>query len=137
MGSGGNAGGQTSVTIIRGLAIEEISLRDVFKILFKELRVSLLCGIALGIVTFGKMLLIDRLILGNDGVTVDIAAVVSFTLLVTIIVAKLVGCLLPILAKRLGLDPAVMASPFITTIVDALSLLIYLGIASAIIPGLN
>lgn len=137
MGSGGNAGGQTSVTIIRGLAIEEINLRDVFKILFKELRVSLLCGVALGIATFGKMMLIDRLILGNNAVTVNIAAVVSFTLLVTIIVAKLVGCLLPLLAKRLGLDPAVMASPFITTIVDALSLLIYLGIASAIIPGLN
>lgn len=137
MGSGGNAGGQTSVTIIRGLAIEEINLRDVFKILFKELRVSLLCGAALGVATFGKMLLIDRLMLGNDDVTVNIAAVVSFTLIVTIIVAKLVGCLLPLLAKRLGLDPAVMASPFITTIVDALSLLIYLGIACAMIPGLN
>ncbi len=137
MGSGGNAGGQTSVTIIRGLAIEEIKLRDVFKILFKELRVSLLCGLALGIATFVKMLLIDRLLLRNDAVTINIAAVVSFTLIVTIIVAKLVGCLLPLLAKRLGLDPAVMASPFITTIVDALSLLIYLGIASAIIPGLN
>ena len=137
MGSGGNAGGQTSVTIIRGLAIEEINLRDIFKILFKELRVSLLCGTVLGIATFGKMLLIDRLMLGNDAVTVNISAVVSFTLIVTIIVAKLVGCLLPLLAKRLGLDPAVMASPFITTIVDALSLLIYLGIATAFIPGLN
>ena len=137
MGSGGNAGGQTSVTIIRGLAIEEIQLRDVFKIFFKELRVSLLCGAVLGLATFGKMLLIDNLILGNDAVTVDISAVVAFTLLITIIVAKLVGCLLPVLAKRLGLDPAVMASPFITTIVDALSLLIYLGIAGAIIPGLN
>jgi len=101
------------------------------------LRVSLLCGAALGIATFVKMLLIDNLMLGNDAVTVNISAVVSFTLIVTIIVAKLVGCLLPLLAQRLGLDPAVMASPFITTIVDALSLLIYLGIASAIIPGLN
>lgn len=137
MGSGGNAGGQTSVTIIRGLAIEEITLGDIFRILFKELRVSVLCGFALGIATFAKMLLIDNLMLGNDAVTVDIAAVVSFTLLITIIVAKLVGCLLPLLAKRLGLDPAVMASPFITTIVDALSLLIYLGIAGAIIPGIN
>ena len=137
MGSGGNAGGQTSVTIIRGLAIEEINLRDVFKILFKELRVSILCGSVLGIATFGKMLLIDRLMLGNNDVTVNIAAVVSFTLIITIIVAKLVGCLLPLLAKKFGLDPAVMASPFITTIVDALSLLIYLGIATALIPGLN
>ena len=137
MGSGGTAGGQTSVTIIRGLAIEEIGLKDIFRILFKELRVSLLCGVALGIATFAKMLLIDNLMLQNDAVTVDIAAVVGFTLLVTIVVAKLVGCLLPLLAKRLGLDPAVMASPFITTIVDALSLLIYLGIAGAIIPSIN
>ncbi len=137
MGSGGNAGGQTSVTIIRGLAIEELGLRDIFKILFKELRVSILCGTVLGVVTFGKMLLIDRLMLGNDDVTVNISAVVSFTLIITIIVAKLVGCLLPLFAKRLGLDPAVMASPFITTIVDALSLLIYLGIATALIPGLK
>ena len=137
MGSGGNAGGQTSVTIIRGLALEEIQMRDIFRILFKELRVSLLCGLVLAIATFGKMMLIDNLLLGNSDVTVTIAAVVSFTLLVTIVVAKLVGCLLPVLAKRVGFDPAVMASPFITTIVDALSLLIYLGIATAIIPGLN
>ena len=137
MGSGGNAGGQTSVTIIRGLAIEEIQMRDIFRILFKELRVSLLCGVALGIATFAKMMLIDNLLLGNSDVTTMIAMVVSFTLLVTIVVAKLVGCLLPVLAKRLGLDPAVMASPFITTIVDALSLIIYLGIASAMIPGLK
>ena len=137
MGSGGNAGGQTSVTIIRGLAIEEISLRDVFKILFKELRVSILCGAVLGAATFVKMLLIDNLLLRNDEININIAAVVSFTLVITIIVAKLVGCLLPLFAKRLGLDPAVMASPFITTIVDALSLLIYLGIAGALIPGLN
>ena len=137
MGSGGNAGGQTSVTIIRGLAIEEIKLGDIFKILFKELRVSLLCGVVLGAATFAKMMLIDNLMLGNDAVTVEISVVVSFTLLITIIVAKLVGCCLPILAKRVGLDPAVMASPFITTIVDALSLLIYLGIATAMIPGLK
>lgn len=137
MGSGGNAGGQTSVTIIRGLAIEEIQMRDILKILFKEVRVSLLCGVALGIATFAKMMLIDNLLLGNTQVTMLISLVVSFTLCVTIIVAKLVGCLLPILAKRLGLDPAVMASPFITTIVDALSLLIYLGIATSIIPELH
>ena len=137
MGSGGNAGGQTSVTIIRGLAIEEIGMRDIFKVLLKELSVSLLCGSVLGIATFIKMLLIDNLLLSNTEVTVEIAVVVSFTLIVTVIVAKLVGCILPILAKRLGLDPAVMASPIITTIVDALSLLIYIGIASALIPALN
>lgn len=137
MGSGGNAGGQTSVTIIRGLAIEEIALRDIFKVILKELSVSLLCGSVLGVATFVKMILIDNLMLGNSDVSVEIAVVVSFTLIVTVIVAKLVGCMLPILAKRLGLDPAVMASPIITTIVDALSLLIYIGIASALIPALK
>ena len=137
MGSGGNAGGQTSVTVIRGLAIEEISMRDIFRVLLKELSVSLLCGSVLGIATFIKMILIDNLLLGNSEVSVEIAVVVSFTLIVTVIVAKLVGCMLPIFAKRLGLDPAVMASPIITTIVDALSLLIYIGIATALIPALK
>ncbi len=136
MGSGGNAGGQASVTIIRGLALEEIKLRDIFKVIFKELRVSILCGVALSIATFGKMILIDRLMLGNSDVTYTIALVVSLTLLITIIVAKFVGCILPVLAKRIGFDPAVMASPFITTIVDALSLLIYFGIATSMIAGL-
>lgn len=138
MGSGGNAGGQTSVTIIRGLALEEIKLGDIFKILFKELRVSLLCGTTLAITTFVKMILVDWLILNNvSASTFSQAALISFvvslTLLVTIIVSKLVGCLLPVFAKRIGFDPAVMASPFITTIVDVLSLLIYFGIAFAIL----
>lgn len=137
MGSGGNAGGQTSVTIIRGLAIEEIGMRDIFRVILKELSVSLLCGSVLGIATFIKMILIDNLMLGNNEVTIEISVVVSFTLIVTVIVAKLVGCMLPILAKRIGVDPAVMASPIITTIVDALSLLIYIGIATALIPALN
>jgi magnesium transporter len=137
MGTGGNAGGQTSVTIIRGLALEEIKMRDIFRILFKELRVSLLCGITLSVATFAKMLLIDWLILKNITGQFPQAAlvcfVVSLTLLVTIIASKLVGCILPVLAKRVGFDPAVMASPFITTIVDVLSLLIYFGIAFAIL----
>lgn len=137
MGSGGNAGGQTSVTIIRGLAIEEIGMRDIFRVILKELSVSLLCGSVLGIATFIKMILIDNLMLGNNEVTIEISVVVSFTLIVTVIVAKLVGCMLPILAKRIGVDPAVMASPIITTIVDALSLLIYIGIATALIPALK
>ena len=137
MGSGGNAGGQTSVTIIRGLALEEIKMGDIFRILFKELRVSLLCGATLALATFAKMITIDWLILNNiKAETFPEAAlisfVVSFTLLVTIIASKLVGCILPVLAKRIGFDPAVMASPFITTIVDVLSLLIYFGIAFAI-----
>ncbi len=138
MGSGGNAGGQTSVTIIRGLALEEIKMGDIFRILFKELRVSLLCGLTLAATTFVKMILIDWLILNNInsstfGEASLICFVVSLTLLVTIIASKLVGCILPVLAKRLGFDPAVMASPFITTIVDVVSLLIYFGIAFAIL----
>ncbi|MBQ7760771.1 MAG: magnesium transporter [Clostridia bacterium] len=141
MGSGGNAGGQTSVTIIRGLAIDEIKLGDIFKILFKELRVSILCGATLSITTFAKIILIDHYLLKifvddsgailNLDSVIPIALAISLTVLLTIISSKLVGCLLPILAKRIKLDPAVMASPLITTIVDVLSLLIYFGIASA------
>ena len=137
MGSGGNAGGQTSVTIIRGLALEEIRMGDIFRVLFKELRVSLLCGFTLALATFAKMLLIDWLILRSINTDFTNAAIVCFvvsvTLLLTIIASKLVGCLLPIIAKRIGFDPAVMASPFITTIVDVLSLLIYFGIALTIL----
>ncbi len=133
MGSGGNAGGQTSVTIIRGLALEEIRLRDIFRIIFKELRVSIFCGGVLGVATFVKLLLIDKLLLGNAEITLTVALVVSLTIILVIIIAKLVGCILPVLAKRIGLDPAVMASPFITTIVDAISLLVYFGIATAVI----
>lgn len=133
MGSGGNAGGQTSVTIIRGLALEEIRLKDIFKIIFKELRVSIICGGVLGIATFAKLMLVDKLILGNDGINLTVALIVSLTSVLVIIIAKLVGCILPVFAKRIGLDPAVMASPFITTIVDAISLLVYFGIATAVI----
>ena len=136
MDTAGNAGGQSSVTIIRGLAIEEIRMRDIVRIMFKELRVSILCGIVLAAVNFGKIMLVDRLLFGNDEITVQVAFAICITLLFTIIVAKLVGCSLPILAKRIGFDPAVMASPFITTIVDAIALLIYFAIAASIIPGL-
>lgn len=133
MGSGGNAGGQTSVTIIRGLALEEIKLGDVFRVLLKELSTSLLCGATLAAATFAKLFIIDKWILGNSEIDLFVALAVSLTLLVTIVASKLAGCLLPILAKRIGFDPAVMASPFITTIVDVLSLLIYIGIATSII----
>lgn len=133
MGSGGNAGGQTSVTIIRGLALEEIKLGDVFKVLLKELSVSLLCGLTLAVATFSKLFLIDKWLLGNSEIDLFVALAVSLTLLVTIVASKLAGCLLPVLAKRIGFDPAVMASPFITTIVDVLSLLIYIAIATSII----
>lgn len=123
MGTGGNAGGQVSVTVIRGLSLDEIDFGDWFRVLWKELRVSLLCGVTLAAANFVKLLLIDR-------VTMDVALVVCITLVVVVLFAKVVGCLLPIAAKRIRLDPAVMASPFITTIVDALALLTYFKIAS-------
>ena len=126
MDTGGNAGSQASVSIIRGLSLNEIDYSDTLKILFKELFVGILIGITLAAANFIKLLVIDR-------VSVTIAMVVCFTLIVTVIFAKLVGCSLPVLAKRLGFDPAVMASPFITTIVDALSLMMYFKIAGVIL----
>ncbi|MBP3388770.1 MAG: magnesium transporter [Clostridia bacterium] len=133
MDTGGNCGSQASVTIIRGLSLGELEMRDILRILWKELRVSLLCGITLATANFLRIWLIDGLLLHNAGVTVAVALTVSITMLFTVIIAKLVGCSLPILAKRIGFDPAVMASPFITTIVDALSLLVYFGIATVIL----
>ncbi len=133
MGTGGNAGGQSSVTIIRGLAVEEIRMSDIISIVFKELRVSLLCSVSLAVVNFVKMMLVDNLLFKNPNITIQVAMTVSLTLVLVVIVAKIVGCTLPIIAKRIGFDPAVMASPFITTIIDAVSLLIYFNIASSIL----
>jgi len=127
MDTGGNAGGQASVTIIRGLSLGEIEYRDTLKIMWKEVRVALLCGVTLAVANFAKLLLFDK-------VGIPVALVVCLTLVVVIAIAKFVGCSLPILAKRLGFDPAVMASPFITTIVDALSLLVYFRIATILLP---
>ncbi len=132
MGTGGNSGGQSSATIIRGLAVGEIEKGDVLGIIWKEARVSLLCGAVLSVCNFIKIIVIDNMIFGN-GVSLEANLVVSLTLLATVIVAKVVGCVLPIGAKSIGLDPAVMASPFITTIVDAVSLLIYFTVASVIL----
>ena len=132
MGTGGNSGGQSSVTIIRGLAIGEIENSDILKIIWKETRVAVLCGIVLSVCNFVKIILIDNMIFHND-VSLQANFVVSITLVATIIVAKIVGCSLPVAAKKVGLDPAVMASPFITTIVDAVSLLIYFAIASVVL----
>ena len=118
------------ITIIRGLSLGDVEMKDIFKVLGKELVVSLLCGVALAVVNFGKMMLIDQgAILASGQSPVMVSLVVSLTLLITVLCAKLVGCSLPILVKRLGFDPAVMASPFVTTIVDAISLLIYFVIA--------
>lgn len=133
MGTGGNAGSQSSVTVIRSLSLEEIEFKDIFWVVFKEFRVSILAGIILGVVNFGKVLLIDGWLLKNDEINVWISLVVSITLVVTIIVAKIIGCSLPMIAKKLRLDPAVMASPFITTIVDVVSLLVYFFVASSIL----
>ncbi|MBR5871321.1 MAG: magnesium transporter [Clostridia bacterium] len=126
MGTGGNAGGQVSVTVIRGLSLDEIGFADWLRVLWKELRVSLLCGATLAAANFVKLLFIDR-------VSMEVALVVCITLVVVVLFAKVVGCLLPIAAKRIRLDPAVMASPFITTIVDALALLTYFRIASVML----
>ena len=132
MGTGGNSGGQSSVTIIRGLAVGEIENSDIWKIVWKETRVAFFCGIILSVCNFVKIILVDNLIFHNE-VSIMANLVVSLTLIATVIVAKIVGCALPVAAKKIGLDPAVMASPFITTIVDAVSLLIYFAIASAIL----
>ncbi len=134
MGTGGNSGGQASVTIIRALSLGDVEMKDIFKVLRKELFVSLLCGLALAVVNFAKVMLVDSgAILASGQNPYLIATIVSITLIITVISAKLVGCSLPILVKRIGLDPAVMASPFVTTIVDTLSLAIYFQIAMSIL----
>ncbi len=133
MSTAGNSGSQSSVTVLRSMSLGELEFRDIFKVLFKELRVSLLCGAVLAVVNFGKMYLVDVLLLHNTALTVPVMAVVCLTLAATVVFAKLVGCTLPMLAKKIGLDPAVMASPFITTIVDTVTLLVYFRFASAIL----
>ena len=125
MGTGGNSGSQSSVTVIRGLSLGELDFSDIGEILWKELRTALMCGISLAAVCFAKIWLIDRLLMGNPNITFMVDLVVCLALAVTVVLAKVVGCLLPMGAKAVKLDPAVMASPFITTIVDALSLLVY------------
>ena len=133
MDTGGNCGSQSSVTVIRALSLDELKFRDVFTVMWKEFRAAILCGLVLSVVCFGKVLLVDRLLMGNTAVSLLVAGVVCLTLGVTVVIAKFVGCSLPLLAKRLGFDPAVMASPFITTIVDALSLLVYFLFAKTLL----
>ena len=133
MDTGGNSGSQSSVTVIRAISLGEIDFLDLAAVVWKEIRSSVMCGIALACACFGKIMLIDRLLLHNTDVTVLVALVVCFTMVLTVMVAEMIGCTLPIIAKRLGFDPAVMASPFITTIVDAVSLLLYFGIASILL----
>ena len=133
MDTGGNSGSQSSVTVIRALSLGEVEFSDLPRVIWKEIRTAVLCGVTLAAACFLKIMLVDRLLLGNNEVTWLVAFVVCVTLALTVLVAKVIGCSLPLLAKKLGFDPAVMASPFITTIVDALSLLVYFGIASALL----
>ena len=133
MGTGGNSGSQSSVTVIRSLSLGELKFRDIGAVLWKELSTSLMCGIALGIVCFGKIWLIDHLLFCNPDITLMVDLVVSLALVLTVVIAKIVGGLLPLAAKALGADPAVMASPFITTIVDAVSLLVYFMFAKMLL----
>ena len=126
MDTGGNCGSQSSTTVIRSLSLGELQFRDIFKVIWKEMRVALLCSVTLAVCNFVKLLLIDR-------IAVMVALTVCLTLIVAVCCAKMVGCTLPLLAKKLGFDPAVMASPFITTIVDAISLLVYFGFATIIL----
>ncbi len=126
MGTGGNAGSQASVTVIRGLSLGEIEFEDVLKVVWKEFKVAIICGITLAIANFIKLIVIDR-------IETIVSAVVCLALLFTVILAKIIGSVLPLIAKKLKLDPAVMASPFITTLVDALSLLTYFQIATMLL----
>ena len=133
MGTGGNSGSQSSVTVIRGLSLGELEFRDIGVILWKEIRTALMCGVALAVVCFAKIWLVDHLLMGNDNITLMVDLVVCLALAVTVVLAKMVGCMLPLAAKAVKLDPAVMASPFISTIVDALSLLVYFLFAKSLL----
>ena len=133
MGTGGNSGSQSSVTVIRGLSLGELKFRDIGTVLWKEIRTAVMCGIALAVVCFAKIWLVDHLLFGNNDITLMVDLVVCLALAVTVVVAKMVGCMLPIGAKAVNLDPAVMASPFISTIVDALSLLVYFMFAKMLL----
>ena len=134
MDTGGNSGSQSSVTVIRGISLDEIEFSDLPRIVWKEIRTAVLCGATLAAACFVKIMLVDRLLMRNDSITVTVAVVVCITMALTVLIAKIIGAVLPMCAKKIGLDPAVMASPFITTIVDALSLLIYFGVATTLLP---
>ena len=134
MDTGGNSGNQASVTLVRGLSLGEVKRSDFLKVWWRELRVGMLCGAILGVVAFGKIMLVDSLLMQNEAVTWLVALVVGLTLSITIMIAKFIGSTLPLIASKVGLDPAVVASPFITTSVDAISLILYYFIASPFFP---
>lgn len=133
MDTGGNSGSQASVTIIRAISLGELNFSDLPLVIWKEIKTAAMCGLTLAAACFGKIMLVDWLLLGNSDVTLLVAFVVCATLVLTVVVAKVIGCSLPMIAKKLGFDPAVMASPFITTIVDAVSLLVYFEIATILL----
>lgn len=133
MDTSGNSGSQASVTVIRGLSLGEIEFSDLLQVIWKEVRVAACCGLTLAVVNFAKIWLIDRMLFGRTDITLMVDLVVCLTLMVTIVCAKIIGCTLPIAANKLGFDPAVMASPFITTIVDAVSLLVYFQFAQLLL----
>ena len=133
MDTGGNAGSQACVSIIRGISLNEIEFRDLFRVVWKEIRVAVLCGVCLAAACFAKVMLVDHLLMHNESVTSTVALVVCISMALTVFMAKLVGSTLPLLAKKIGFDPAVMASPIITTIVDFLSLLVYFAFATALL----
>lgn len=137
MDTGGNSGGQASVTVIRAMSLGEVTFKDYFKVIWKEIRVGLMCGSALAFVNFAKIWIVDKTMFHNDEITLMVDLAICTTLVIEIVFAKFIGCSLPMLAKKVGFDPAVMSSPFITTIVDAVSLLVYFGIATAFIPQLH
>lgn len=137
MDTGGNSGGQASVTVIRAMSLGEIHFKDYFKVVWKEVRVGFVCGISLAVVNFVKIWLVDKMLFHSTEITFYVDLAICLTLVVEIIFAKFIGCSLPMLAKKVGFDPAVMSSPFITTIVDAISLLVFFAISTAIIPQLQ
>ena len=133
MGTGGNSGGQSSVTVTRSISLGEVQFSDILRVFWKEIRVGVMCAASLGVVTFAKVMLIDGLLLSNSAVTLTVSLVVALSLSLTIIVAKIIGATLPLIAEKIGLDPAVMASPLITTLVDAISLVVYFFISRIIL----
>ncbi len=133
MGTGGNSGAQSSTAVIRSLSLGDTEPSDALRVMWKEMRVAFLCGITLAAVNFVKMLLVDGMLLGNDNITLAVAATVSISVLFIVIFAKVVGSMLPILAEKVGVDPAVMANPLISTVTDTVSLLIYIYIAKSIL----
>ena len=133
MGTGGNSGGQSSVTLTRSISLSEVEFSDILSVIWKELRVGVLCSVTLGIATFAKVMLIDGMLLGNSAVDFTVSLTVALSLSLTIILAKIIGASLPLLAKKVGLDPAGMASPLITTLVDAISLIVYVTVAQNLI----